>query len=65
MFRCTIFVPQPKVPGRKTPQKIRKQTTWTLPHHDGEIVDLAPIMREYIIPALPPRILCKDDCLGL
>lgn len=60
----TIFVPQPKVPVEDTSGDPEADDL-DFAHHDGEIVDLAPIMREYIILALPLRILCKDDCLGL
>lgn len=34
-------------------------------HHDGEVVDLAPLVREYVILAVPMTVLCKEDCRGL
>ena len=34
-------------------------------HHDGETVDLAPTLREFIILAVPITIHCKEDCRGL
>lgn len=34
-------------------------------HHDGEFVDLAPLVREYVILAVPMTVLCKQDCRGL
>jgi uncharacterized protein len=33
--------------------------------HDGETVDLAPIVREQIILALPMSPHCRDNCAGL
>ena len=60
----TVFVPQPKVPVEDSSAEPEADDL-DFAHHDGEIVDLAPIMREYIILAVPLRILCKDDCLGL
>jgi uncharacterized protein len=33
--------------------------------HDGESVDVAPILREQIILALPISARCKEGCLGL
>jgi uncharacterized protein len=69
----TIFVPQPKVPiedmspdgDGPAEDDAGEADDLDFAHHDGEIVDLAPIVREYIILAVPLRILCKDDCLGL
>jgi uncharacterized protein len=34
-------------------------------HHDGEIVDLWPSLREDIILAVPISVVCKQDCRGL
>jgi uncharacterized protein len=34
-------------------------------HHDGEVVDLWSVVREYIILSVPMLLLCKDECLGL
>lgn len=33
--------------------------------HDGKVVDLAPIVREQLILALPMSPRCKEDCRGL
>lgn len=33
--------------------------------YDGEIVDLAPLVREQFVLAVPFAPLCKDDCAGL
>ena len=60
----TIFAPAPKVPLEdRTTEPEADDLDFA--HHDGEIVDLAPVVREYIILAVPLIILCKDDCLGL
>lgn len=45
------------------PSRYREETDLLLPE-DGYI-DLGPLMREYLILALPIRRLCKEDCLGL
>ena len=60
----TVFVPEPKIPLEdRTTEPEADDLDFA--HHDGEIVDLAPIVREYIILAVPLIILCKDGCLGL
>jgi uncharacterized protein len=33
--------------------------------YDGDEVDLAPLVREQVLLALPTRPLCKEDCRGL
>ena len=33
--------------------------------YEGEVVDLAPLLREQVILALPTRPLCDDGCKGL
>jgi uncharacterized protein len=37
----------------------------SLSFYSGDEVDLAPLVREAMILALPTRPLCKEDCLGL
>jgi uncharacterized protein len=34
-------------------------------HHDGDIVDLWPLLREELILSLPLTVLCREDCRGL
>ncbi len=34
-------------------------------HHDGEVVDLWPLVRETLILAVPITVQCKEDCRGL
>jgi uncharacterized protein len=34
-------------------------------HHNGEVVDLWPLLREQIILSIPMAVLCKEDCRGL
>lgn len=34
-------------------------------HHNGEVVDLWPLLREQIILSIPMAALCKEDCCGL
>lgn len=34
-------------------------------HHDGEIVDLWPTLREQLILVIPMTVLCKEACRGL
>ena len=33
--------------------------------HDGESIDLEPLVREYLVLAIPIAPLCRDDCAGL
>ncbi len=33
--------------------------------YEGDEIDLAPLVREQLLLALPTRPLCKDDCRGL
>jgi uncharacterized protein len=63
----TVFLPQPTVPveSADSGEEDGEADDLDFAHHDGEIVDLAPIVREYIILAVPLQILCKDNCLGL
>jgi uncharacterized protein len=37
----------------------------SLGFYEGDEVDLAPLMREAMILALPTKPLCREDCLGL
>lgn len=34
-------------------------------HHDGDTVDLWPVLREDLILTVPITVLCQEDCLGL
>ena len=34
-------------------------------HHNGETVELLPIVREYIILSVPITVYCQEDCRGL
>lgn len=34
-------------------------------HHDGETVDLGPVLRDYILLDLPITVVCREDCQGL
>ena len=36
-----------------------------LSFYSGEEIDLAPLMREQVLLALPTRPLCREDCRGL
>jgi uncharacterized protein len=36
-----------------------------LGHHDGEWVDLWPLLREQLILMLPMTLLCEEECRGL
>lgn len=31
----------------------------------GFVLDIGPILREHIVLAMPSRLLCREDCLGL
>lgn len=32
---------------------------------DGALIDLAPVVRQYALLAIPDDVLCRDDCAGL
>ena len=34
-------------------------------HHNGETVDVLPIVREYLILSVPITVYCNEDCRGL
>ena len=34
-------------------------------HHDREVVDLRPVIREHLLLSLPITVLCQEDCRGL
>ena len=34
-------------------------------HHNGETVELLPIVREYVILSVPITVYCQEDCRGL
>jgi uncharacterized protein len=45
------------------PSRYREETDLLLP--DDGYIDLAPLLREYLILALPIKRLCEENCLGL
>jgi len=34
-------------------------------YYDGDEIDLTPILQDQLLLALPPKIVCREDCKGL
>lgn len=58
------FVLSPKVAGDLAEADLRAEDL-EFSHYDGDEVDLAPLMREQLLLALPTRPVCADECRGL
>lgn len=57
-----IFTP---VPPKLLPEQRLEEEDFSTIHFSGEEIDIAPMIREMIILALPMKPLCKPDCKGL
>jgi uncharacterized protein len=57
-----VLVPKSEEP---TPEAELTDDELDLSVYDGDQIDLAPLLREQIILALPTRPLCDDRCKGL
>jgi len=57
------FVLKPQTRTAEEPELAAEDLS--LSFYSGDEVDLAPLVREAMILALPTRPLCKDDCRGL
>jgi len=62
--RAFRFVLAPRAAGDDGEGRLRtEELEFSL--YDGEQIDLAPLVVEQIILALPSRALCREDCKGL
>jgi len=57
-FAATIDV----VTGLAIEPEEEDQALWIDEHH---ILDLAEVLRQNVLVAIPPHVLCRDDCKGL
>lgn len=54
------------VPRQETAEEVElSEEDMNLSFYDGDEVDLAPLIREQMILALPTKPLCSEDCKGL
>jgi uncharacterized protein len=58
------FVLAPRAAGDKADGRLRTDDL-EFSLYDGDQVDLAPLVAEQLILALPSRALCREDCQGL
>jgi uncharacterized protein len=58
-----VLSPDPSASGRKI-EELRKEELG-LSYYTTDEINLAPLIREQVMLALPTRPLCKDDCRGL
>jgi len=61
--RDFTFVLKPQAGAE--PERELSEEDLSLSFYHGDEVDLAPLVREAMILALPTRPLCRDDCRGL
>lgn len=62
-----IYVPasEPIIEGSEGSDEEIDEDDLDYAHHNGEVVDLWPLLREQIILAIPITVLCQEDCQGL
>lgn len=60
----TVYTPAPANESPASDEAIDDEDV-DYAHHDGETVDLWPLLREDLILAVPITVLCKEDCRGL
>jgi uncharacterized protein len=58
------FVLAPRVAGDNDDGRLRTEDL-EFSLYDGDQIDLAPLVSEQLILALPSRALCREDCQGL
>ncbi len=49
-------------PGRRPAEDVDEDEVHEL---EGDLIDLEPVLRDAVVPALPFQPLCRDDCPGL
>lgn len=57
-----VFMP---APATLFPEQRLEEDDFTTQFFSGEEIDLAPLLREMVILAIPIKPLCKPDCKGL
>jgi uncharacterized protein len=58
-----VLVPDPARPERKVEELRREELG--LSYYSGDMIELAPLIEEQVLLALPTRPLCREDCRGL
>jgi len=58
-----VLTPDPAKSGRRAEELSRDDLG--LSYYSGEEIDLAPLIAEQVILALPTRPLCRESCCGL
>ena len=58
-----VLVPDPARPERKVEELRREELG--LSYYSSDIIELAPLIEEQVLLALPTRPLCREDCRGL
>ena len=58
-----VLVPDPVRPERKVEELRREELG--LSYYSSDIIELAPLIEEQVLLALPTRPLCREDCRGL
>jgi len=49
-------------PGRRPEQDVDEDDVHDL---EGDLIDLEPVLRDAVVPALPFQPVCREDCQGL
>jgi uncharacterized protein len=58
-----MLVPSPARPDRKIEELKREELG--LSYYSSDVIELAPLIEEQVLLALPTRPLCREDCRGL
>jgi uncharacterized protein len=58
-----VLVPKPSRPEGKVEELKREELG--LSFYNGDLIELAPLIEEQVLLALPTRPLCREDCRGL
>lgn len=57
-----VFIP---IPPAMSPEQRLEEEDFATQFFSGEEIDIAPLIREMVILAIPIKPLCKPDCKGL
>jgi uncharacterized protein len=58
-----VLVPDPARSQRKVEELKREELG--LSYYSSDVIELAPLIKEQVLLALPTRPLCREDCRGL
>lgn len=57
-----LFAYPGKRPGKRPDEDVDEDEVHEL---EGDLIDLEPVVRDAVVPALPFQPVCRDDCPGL